>query len=179
MHRRLTAVSALFASMVDDERADPAPGREAAARWASDYEKLALALRSRRSSAEKTRIAATARLLADLRDELVPLAHAAGLDEGAFEQWIKVTFPSEVSTMPFLGHFIELLYERLRNADDKWEGNDLVDMHYLASATGYANVVVGERKTSELHTRARLRTPRGAFVCRTLPDAVAHLADLA
>ena len=81
--------------------------------------------------------------------------------------------------MPFLGHFIEPLYERLRNADDKWEGNDLVDMHYLASATGYADVVVGERKTSELLKRARLRTPRGAFVCRTLPDAVAHLAESA
>lgn len=68
-----------------------------------------------------------------------------------------------------------MLYLRLRNADEKWEGNDLNDMNYLCAAAGYADITVGEKKTIEYLRRAEPRVPPGSQLCRQLSEAVALL----
>jgi hypothetical protein len=80
--------------------------------------------------------------------------------------------------MPYLGRHHEVIHQRLSNADDRWEANDLTDINYLACAAGYADVVLAEKKSSEYLKRVRDRAPRGAFVCRRLVEAVAHLEAL-
>jgi hypothetical protein len=77
--------------------------------------------------------------------------------------------------MPYTGRLFEVTYERLRNYQDKWQQNDFIDMHFLCLAAGYADIVVGERKMSELIRRANARLPAAATVCRTLASAVDHL----
>jgi hypothetical protein len=56
--------------------------------------------------------------------------------------------------MPYGGRLYEVLYHRLRNADDTWERNDLIDMNFLCCAAGYADIVVGEKQTTEYLRRA-------------------------
>lgn len=80
--------------------------------------------------------------------------------------------------MPYVGRLHEVLYHRLRNADDKWERNDLIDMNFLCCAAGYADIVVGEKQTSEYLRRAASISAPGAAVCRTLPEAVEALRRL-
>lgn len=40
--------------------------------------------------------------------------------------------------MPYLSRLSEITRSRLSNADERWEANDLNDMHFLACAAGYA-----------------------------------------
>jgi hypothetical protein len=77
-----------------------------------------------------------------------------------------------------LGRLVEVLYERLRNADDHWKPNDLFDMQFLPCAAGYVDVLVGEKKASELLRLASERVVPGAFVCRNIPEATSHLRSL-
>ena len=63
-----------------------------------------------------------------------------------------------------LARFRELLHLRVANADDKWEANDLNDILYLCGAAGYADVVVGERKTCNYLLRMTDQVPSGAEV---------------
>jgi hypothetical protein len=90
-------------------------------------------------------------------------------------EWTHAAGLNALPDMPYLGRVVEVITERLRNADDAWEGNDLNDVHFLTCTAGYADVVVGERKTSEYLRRAEGLVPKGAFVCRTLPEAIEHL----
>jgi len=74
--------------------------------------------------------------------------------------------------MPFIGRLREVLFHRLRNPEDHWEPNDLVDVQFLSCAAGYASVVVGERKASHYLQLAGQGFGDGAQIVSTLPDAV-------
>lgn len=66
---------------------------------------------------------------------------------------------------PYLGRAREVLHDRLVNADDRWEGNDLSDLQFLSCAAGDCDVVVGERKHANLlHRAARRCGPRAVVV---------------
>lgn len=57
--------------------------------------------------------------------------------------------------MPCVARLGEVLYLRLRNADEKWEAKDLNDMNFLCAAADYADATVGKKKTIE-YLRRRL-----------------------
>ena len=58
-----------------------------------------------------------------------------------------------------------------------WTSNDFNGLHFLACAAGYADLVVGERRTvSDLRT-ARNAVP-GARLATNLDDAIEILIDL-
>lgn len=80
--------------------------------------------------------------------------------------------------MPYVGRLGEVLYLRLRNADEKWEANDLNDMNSLCAAAGYADVTVGEKKTIEYLRRVEPRVCPGSQLCRQLSEAVELLSAL-
>jgi hypothetical protein len=65
-----------------------------------------------------------------------------------------------------------VLYHRLRNSNDKWERNDLIDMNFLCCAASYADIVVGEKHTSQYLRRGESMSAPGAIVCRTLQEAI-------
>ncbi len=78
--------------------------------------------------------------------------------------------------MPYVGRLGEVLALRLRNADEKWEGNDLNDMNFLCAAAGYADVTVGEKKTIQYLRRVEPQVRPGSQLCRHLSEAVELLS---
>lgn len=62
--------------------------------------------------------------------------------------------------------------------DEYREPNDLHDMHFLACAAAYADVVVGEKRTIDHLGLADRRCVSGARLCRTLPEVHEHLVGL-
>jgi hypothetical protein len=174
---RVTAVSAMYSAVLDDDPLDTEEGRKAAARWAQGFPELAAFMREDRTNERDARLNTRARLMADQRPELARAAHVAGISVDRFSQWLKNEFPDQLQRMPFVGRLNEVLYSRLRNADDKWAANDLNDLNYLCCAAAYADITVGERKTIEYLRRAEPRVRPGSALCRNLSEAVSELAD--
>lgn len=175
LKNRLTWATSLAAVLVEDEVNDDAVGREKATQWAATLQALAAYMRQAGTPREHKRLNARACLLADLQNEIATAAAAVGADQPSFEAWLSNDLETAFAAMPYIGRLLEVLVHRLSNADDRWETNDLNDMHYLAPAAGYADVVVAEKKTAEYLRRAARRTPAGAHVCRTLSEVVEHL----
>jgi hypothetical protein len=175
---RLTWASALYAAVLDEEAVEMREGHEAAERWAAGFPSLAQYMREHKTSAEHARINTLARLIADLGDETALAAQRAGLSPEQYSLWLTEELPDRLREMPYVGRLHEVLYHRLRNADDKWERNDLIDLNFLCCAAGYADIVVGEKQTSEYLRRAESRSAPGAVVCRTLSEAIDALQGL-
>jgi hypothetical protein len=96
-----------------------------------------------------------AKFIADLGREL-PKRHTAL----ASHPWKCPTGPSTTARKIYpacaLGLYREVLHEKLSDGQLHWADNDLVDMMYLATATGYRDYVVGER-THTAHLANALR----------------------
>jgi hypothetical protein len=146
---RVIAISALYSAMLEDEPVDMGEGKAAAERWATNFPQLAMYMREQRMSAEHARINARARLIADQGEDIARAADHAGVTQKRFAEWLADEFPEDLARMPYVGRLGEVLYLRLRNADDKWEAHDLNDMNFLCAAAAYADVTVGEKKTIE------------------------------
>jgi hypothetical protein len=178
IYPRLTAVSAIYSTLISDEKIDLTDGWLRADAWAALHQELSEFLREDGASRERVELAARGRLLDDLKMEIAHAAQQSGIDPAAFTAWLQDGYQDAVAAMPYLGRLEQILIHRLRDANDKWERNDLNDMNYLACAGGYADVVVGEKKTSDYLARAdRALTPH-AFVCAKLPQAVEHLSAM-
>jgi hypothetical protein len=175
MISRVVAVSAVYESVLDDEPPDMAEGRAAAERWAAGFAPLATYMREQRMSEEHTRINAHARFIVDQGQELARVGAHAGIHPDQFAGWLNDKFPDELARMPYVGRLSEVLYLRLRNADEKWEANDLNDMNFLCAAAGYADLTVGEKKTTEYLRRAESHVPPSSQLCRQLSEAVTLL----
>lgn len=77
--------------------------------------------------------------------------------------------------MPSLGLFREVMHEKLVDPATRWEQNDLQDMIYLTTASGYCDHVVGERShVSHLENGLR-RLGRPLNVHRSLRALVRNL----
>lgn len=161
--------------LLDDEPVPDARGRELAQLWATSHQDLAAYQRSVTMPKEHVRINARARLLSDLSLEVARAAQAAGLDEPELSRWALEDADESIARLPYVGRLQEVIWHRLSNADERWEPNDLNDVHFLACAAAYAQVVVGERKTVEYLRRAGRRCVPGARACRTIQEARDHL----
>ena len=101
------------------------------------------------------RYSGRARLIADQGQDLARAADSAGVSPEQFGAWLSDEFLEDLERMPYVGRLGEVLYLRLRNADDKWEANDLNDMNFLSAAAGYADITSATR-------RHRIPAPRRA-----------------
>ncbi|MDX6610149.1 MAG: hypothetical protein QOF85_2074 [Solirubrobacterales bacterium] len=173
--QRITAVNAMVVATIDDEKISKAEGNAMADQWARSHHELALYMRDSRTPKEHVRANALARLISDMSEEITSAATDAGLDQGQLTAWLESRLERDLVHMPYLGRHFEVIHQRLSNADDRWEANDLTDINYLACAAGYAHIVVGEKKISEYLQRIAPRVSGGAFICRKLPDAVEYL----
>jgi hypothetical protein len=59
-----------------------------------------------------------------------------------------------------------------------WNDHDLNDLHYLACASAYADVVGCERKAADYLTRAWRGRQGGAPIFKTLVDVVGRVEQL-
>lgn len=173
---RVVAASAVYSSMLDDKPLDMSEGRASAERWAAGFSGLATWMRENRTPERDARTNARARLIADQGPELARAASSAGISPERLSMWLEHEFWDDLPRMPYVGRLAEVLYLRLRNADEKWEANDLNDMNYLCCAAGYADVTVGERKTIGYLRRAEPRVRPGSLLCRNLAEAIEALA---
>lgn len=110
-------------------------------------------------------------LLVDVLDDVQRVATLAGLEpEEVIERLTSNDDP--VARMPFMAQMRQLFFAKLRDVRQPWEPNDLIDTLYLGCAAGYADVVVGERRTIGYLRQARAPRPRAALAT-SLEQAVA------
>jgi hypothetical protein len=179
VHRRVVCALSIYSTLVEPERLKSPEGEEMAERWAAKHQKLALGMRELGTAKEDIPDVAWAMLLSDLQQEIAEAAMRAGVSAEDAIEWLDDNARSDLAGMPYLGRQHEVIRQRLSNADDRWEANDLTDVNFLACAAGYADVLVGEKKMSEYLRRAEARVTSGAAVYRTLPDAVAGIEAFA
>ena len=171
----LTKVTALFAALVADESTDSAEAREAARLWAAGHQELAVELARNPVARAHSREVTRAKFLTDLGLELPTAAAAAGLTPLALAEWLRHDCEADIAASPFLGLMREVVHLRLRNGQDRWAPNDLIDMLFLCCAGAYADVVVAENKTADYLRRARRAGHGRASVCSSLVEAVSAI----
>ncbi len=165
---RLVNVLSVCGVLVNEDQVADEGGRPAVEKWAKNFEDLGADLSSRAASQEEVRLAAHKAVLRDLYDELLDLASTPAL-----AAWLKSS-ENDLSAMRYLSRYRWVVFSRLRNAGAKWRGSDFTDLNYLCCAAGYADLVVGERRTiSDL--RAVRSGPCGAMLATSLAEAVACL----
>jgi hypothetical protein len=166
------AVLGLYEAMLDEQAIADEDGRaEAAAEgWAVKFAELAHGLHEADEPASMVRRIAYANLHVDLMDDIVRVANAARTSpEAVIDRLCADDDPT--GRMPFLGQMRQMLFARLRNARQRWEVNDLVDIMFLCCAAGYADLVVGERRAVGYLRQARHPPPR-ARLATSLREAV-------
>lgn len=171
----LSSISAIFATLVEDESFANAEGRHIATAWADSHANLAQLLSSDKRARAKAREITLGRVISDLHPDIAAAFHAACLSDEDAQDWLlqaETSFPK----MPSLGYMREAIHVRLMNAGDNWVRNDLVDMVYLSCAAGYADVVVAEKKAGDYLKRAgrTLGRPTEA-ITTSLAQAVSRL----
>lgn len=165
---RLVNASSIYETLIHPQAMPNPEGEAATARWARKFADLGERMRAEKTSRERALKVAHAAVLMDRAEELAQLA-----SPGQFKDWEARAF-DDVAEMPFLGRFRAVIFARLRNANGSWSGNDFIDLNYLCSAAGYADLVVGEKRTiGDLRTARGVQ--EGAFLATTLAEAVALL----
>jgi len=148
-------------------------GAEVRGKWAQAQDALVELLAEEDRPGDFVRRAALGRLLFDYAGE--ELRTGRRVDLQAIQSWLTQA-ADEVTTMPYLGRLWRLMFMRLRNGAP-WSGNDLVDIHNLSAAAGYADVVAGEKRTiGEL--RSAKPVTIGARLATSLEEAAAAVAQL-
>jgi hypothetical protein len=168
----LTYTTSLCDVLLDPEQIPDEGGRAAFDSWAQSHADAARLMRDHEESRETVWRVANACLLVDAIDEI---REVCGPDQSRAVNWLPRA-ERDVGAMPSFGRMRWLIFTRLRNASE-WKGNDFTDMHYLSCAAGYADLVVGERRTiGDLRTARGLTA--GARLAATLPEAVAILSEM-
>ena len=174
----LTTVNSMVATVIEDKKIISIEGREKAALWAQIHGNLATYMRDDCTPREHKRSSALTALLTDLRQEIGAAANDVAISQDDFSHWLQEDLEEDLARLPYLGRHHEVIHRRLSNADEKWEANDLVDINYLCCAAGYADVMVGEKKTAEHLKRVEKKVSVGAYVCRTLAQAAERIDEL-
>jgi len=173
--RDLPAVLSVTDMLVDREQVPDQGGAERLEAWATDQAKFAKWMGEQGLGPERARRAVLGKLLADLVPELMQLAQISGRDSTEIvDRYLGPEDP--IARMPSISRVRGILYGRLRNATQPWEGNDLLDIVNLACASGYADVVIGERQNISYLRQAR-SVPPGARLATTLAEGVEMLRD--
>ena len=165
-------ILATYETLVDPERIPDEGGvaKAAAEGWANKWAGLAAQLYAAGEPAEMVRRVAHGNLIWDMIDDVRRVAEQVGISS---EEVInRLTTPEDpISQMPFLAQMRQQLFARLRNHGQKWESNDLVDIVFLTCASGYADILVGERRTIGYLRQARTPPPK-ARLARNLSEAI-------
>jgi hypothetical protein len=171
----MSAITSIFAVLIEDERLHSELARELAARWATAHYDLAQHLKSSGMAKTHYRKATLRMFLSDL---LLDVAHAVlanrrGLE--SLEAWVSDLADDDLAQLPYLGRSRDVIHLRLCNPDDRWKPNDLIDMLFLPCAAAYADFVVGEKKTIDYLVRAERTRSGGAVLVSSLAGLVDRL----
>jgi hypothetical protein len=172
-----TTVLGLYDAIIDEEAiADEGRRAHAAAEaWAAKFGGIARRMREADEPVSMVRRVAHANLQADMVDDIIRASSAARITPKEAIDRLNVA-EDPIARMPFLAQMRQMLYARMRNAGQRWEANDLVDMMFLCCAAGYADLVVGERRAIGYLRQARQPPPR-AQTATSLREALELLAE--
>jgi hypothetical protein len=172
----MTVVMSLFDTIVDPQAIPDQGGEAAANAWAARQSKIADYLKTENASQARTREVVKGVVLADVSDDLTKIGVANNLDPTNVVDPL-MDRDDVVGEMPFFGRYRQTMYARLRNPNQRWEGNDLIDLLFLNCAAGYADVVIGER-TNISYMRQGPQDLGKAQVATTLEEGLALIDDL-
>ena len=175
--KRLTAAHALYECLLERDSDYSEEGEALASAWAQSFPPLADHIRNEPKARASRRDLSRMRLVVDIHQDLAEVASSIGQTPEQFAEWLAGGAEAGFARIPALGRMRELVDVRLANADDVWQSNDLNDMMYLTVAAGYASVVVGEKKFTNLLARCTNVTP-GAGLFRRLADALPAIEAL-
>jgi hypothetical protein len=136
------AVTATYDTVIDPSALID-EGAEARRRWAHAQDALVELFSKDALSRDQVHRAALARLLVDYGAQELQNEKRVGLQ--AIQSWLPRA-AEDVAGMPYLGRLWRVMFARLRNGSP-WSENDLVDIHNLSAAAGYADVAAGEKRT--------------------------------
>lgn len=169
---RIVDASSIYETLVDDDPLPDQGGRAAAEGWAKAERELSAKIKADGLPRERVRPAVGIHILHDLAEDLAAIK-AEQLYPGRVGAWIESTALHDLSLMPYLARVCAVTYARFQR-EHNWEHNDLIDVHFLCCAAGYADVVVAERRTAG-DIRTATAIPEGAHIASTLEDAVNFL----
>ncbi|MEA2232153.1 MAG: hypothetical protein QOD83_1969 [Solirubrobacteraceae bacterium] len=169
----LVSILALYDIVVDRTAICDDGGKAQAEAWAADWQRVARLLHDDGFSPDYIGRVAHARLVIDVGLELIAVGRRLGL--GPEEVWMPLFHESDpVGSMPYLSRARGVLSRRMRNSTQKWQANHFIDIHFLACAAGYADMVIGEIQTIDYLQQVR-DVSGGAALAKTLPAGVALL----
>lgn len=167
-----TAVLGSYEAIIDDQAIPDEGGRaqQAAEGWASKFAQLAERMCQADEPASMVRRVAYANVQADMMDDIMRASVMTRISPQEAVNRLNAN-DDPIGRMPFLGQLRQLMYMRMRNAGQRWEANDLVDIMFLCCAVGYADLVVGERRTVGYLRQAR-QPPPPAKTATSLREAL-------
>lgn len=143
---------------------------EALQRWVSAHQSLSTYLRDH-PAARDLRVVAAGHTLTDLQQELAVVISQVGLPSDELQKRLNAgNLIAFFLRLPFVGRVMEITHIRLRNPQDVWTENDLIDLLFLSCATAYADFVVAERKSTHMLRQVARQTIPGAPVFATLSE---------
>jgi hypothetical protein len=168
------AVSGTYDAVIDASPAKDEGAEDAQAAWVEDHEELVALFEADGASRNEIRRAAIGRQLVAAAEHLM---RESNLDPRNVGAWLPATWLANVerhfATMPYLSRVSQVHFARLRNRS-AWHPNDLLDIHNLSAAAGYAHIVVGEKRTiGDLRTVKNV--PPGAELVTSLAEAATVL----
>lgn len=159
----------VYASMMLDKQATP---RVDMAGWVQRVQKFSTWLSGETNrTKQQRRRSAEVFMFSDAAREVAQASSDAGLTPTEMSAWNKSTWHLPEIGAPAISLFRATMIDKLLGSG-RWEGNDLTDIFYLCTAAGYADHVVGERRTIGLLEQSvrRLRVP--VELHRTLASVV-------
>jgi hypothetical protein len=175
--KRLSWLTAVYETFLDEEEPDMNDARAKADRWAAVHKTVASSMAGLRSQEERRHMAREF-LLTDLRIEIATAATVRGVSPARTATWHAERLNVGLGSLPYVGRWEKVLFHRLSNTGERWVASDLLDLNFLSAAAAYADVVVGERQTSEYLSRAQRAAMPGAIVCSKLHDALPSIETL-
>jgi hypothetical protein len=161
--------SMVYASMMLDQQATP---RGDMAGWVQRVQEFSTCLSEETNrTKQQRRRAAELFMFSDATREIAQAAFDAGVTPIEMSAWTQSTWHLPELGAPAISLFRATMIDKILGSG-RWEGNDLTDLFYLCTAAGYADHVVGERRTIGLLQQSvrRLRAP--AELHRTLASVV-------
>lgn len=125
---------------------------------------------------EQRRRSAEVFAFADVQKEVTTAAFERGATPAEMSKWVMGTWDSASLGGPAISLFRSVMIDKFL-AGNRWEDNDLTDLMYLCTAAGYADHVVGERRTIALLEQSKRRIGSKAVLHRDLVSLVRALAS--
>lgn len=161
--------SMVYASMMLDRQATP---RGDMAGWVQRVQEFSTWLSGETNrTKQQRRRAAEVFMFSDASREIARAAFDAGLTPSEMSVWTQSTWHRPELGAPAISLFRATMIDKLLGSG-RWEGNDLTDLFYLCTAAGYADHVVGERRTIGLLQQSVRRLQAPVRLHRTLASVV-------